>query len=206
MNYWPGSRFPRVTWPRRASMPRLPPAQGANLDNQVLYTRILIALKAYDDADTQLKLLEAAAPDSLPVVELRARLLTAQGKGKEGADALVRAMDGRLKTIRDIPNGERMIRLLLDLGQPEGAGEVARMVGKLGTRGKCLLAEFLASRPKPRPKPPRCFKPPPPRATRAARANRPWRSPPVPGPIPSGSALPTRCSPRPAPPSPTRSI
>ena len=167
--------------------------------------RILIALKAYDDAETQLKRLEAAAPDSLPVVELRARLLTAQGKGKEGADALVHSMEGRLKTIRDIPNGERMIRLLLDLGQPEGAGQVARMVGKLGTRGKCLLAEFLASRPKSA-EAARCFKPPPRRATRAVRPNRPCARRPPRGRSSSGSASPTRCSPRPAPPSPTRSI
>ena len=48
--------------------------------------------------------------------------------------------------MRDVAAGEKTIRLLLELNQPEAATRMARKVGTLGTRGKCVLADFLAQR------------------------------------------------------------
>ena len=98
-----------------------------------------------EEAERQLGRLAAVDPDSLPVAELRARILTARGKAAEAVAGLESVFADRINTPEGLAIGARMIRLLLELNQPQAAERVARQLSGLGPRGTCLLAEFLAA-------------------------------------------------------------
>jgi tetratricopeptide (TPR) repeat protein len=109
-----------------------------------LYAGILLTNGDLDEAERQLARLLEVEPNSLPVAEIRARLLVARGQGQEAASVLEQACAGRLNALQDIPIGEKMVALLVRLKQLDAAERVARKVGKLGLRGQCVLAEYLA--------------------------------------------------------------
>ena len=112
----------------------------------MLYTSILLTDKRRPGRrGAQLQRLESSLdPHTLPVAELRAQFLAAKGQGQEAASILEQACADRLNALQDLPVGEKMIGLLVGLKQYDAAERVARKVGKLGLRGKCVLAEFLA--------------------------------------------------------------
>ncbi|MDR3638954.1 MAG: tetratricopeptide repeat protein [Isosphaeraceae bacterium] len=118
--------------------------ENGSADAVRLYAGILLTAGDLDEAERQLARLLEAEPNSLPVAEIRARLLVARGQGQEAASVLEQACADRLNALQDIPVGEKMIGLLVRLKQLEAAERVARKVGKLGLRGQCVLAEYLA--------------------------------------------------------------
>lgn len=118
--------------------------ENAETDAIRLYAGILLASGDLDEAERQLARLLEIEPNSLPVAEIRARLLVARGQGQEAASVLEQACADRLNALQDIPVGEKMIGLLVRLKQREAAERVARKVSKLGLRGQCVLAEYLA--------------------------------------------------------------
>jgi tetratricopeptide (TPR) repeat protein len=110
-----------------------------------LHADILVRRGALEEAQRQLERLVAVDPGSLPVAELRARILAARGRGSEAAVGLEGAFADRINTPEGLAIGAKMIRLLLDLNQPHAAERVARQLAGLGPRGNCVLAEFLAT-------------------------------------------------------------
>jgi tetratricopeptide (TPR) repeat protein len=115
----------------------------------LLLAGILVKAGAVDEAERQLARLTAIDPDSLPIAELRARILTARGKGGEAAAALENAFASRINTPEDLDAGGKMVRLLLELNQPQAAERLARRLAGLGPRGTCMLAELLATHGQP---------------------------------------------------------
>ena len=120
--------------------------EGAPPDAILLYAGILLRTRDLDGAERQLGRLVAIDPDGLPVAEMRARILTARGRGEEGAAALEKAFASRVNTSEGLEVGEKMVLLLTELKQPDAAERVARQLGALGPRGACILAEYLAGR------------------------------------------------------------
>lgn len=118
--------------------------ENGSADAIRLYAGILLTIGDLDEAERQLAKLLEVEPNSLPVAEIRARLLLARGQGQEAASVLEQACADRLNALQDIPIGEKMIGLLVRLKQLEAAERVARRVGRLGLRGQCVLAEYLA--------------------------------------------------------------
>ena len=111
----------------------------------LLHAGILVRTGALEEAERQLERLAAVDPDSLPVAELRARILSGRGKAAEAVAGLESAFADRINTPEGLAIGGKMIRLLLDLNQPLAAERIARQLAGLGPRGTCLLAEFLAA-------------------------------------------------------------
>jgi tetratricopeptide (TPR) repeat protein len=120
--------------------------EGASPDAILLYASILLGARDLDGAERQLDRLVAIDPDGLPVAEMRARILTARGRGEEGAAVLEKAFASRVNTPEGLEVGEKMFLLLTELKQPDAAERVARQLGALGPRGACILAEYLAGR------------------------------------------------------------
>jgi tetratricopeptide (TPR) repeat protein len=114
----------------------------------LLHAAFLVKAGAIDEAERQLARLTGIDPDSLPLAELRARILAARGKGAEAAASLEHAFS-RIKTTADLDAGGTMVRLLLELNQPQAAERRARQLAGLGPRGTCMLAEFLATHGQP---------------------------------------------------------
>ncbi len=110
----------------------------------LLYTKILLDGNALDDAEKQLARLIELDPHSLPVAEMRARILIAKNQKQEAASVLEQTSVERLKTLQDLPTGQKMIALLVSLKAFDSAERVARLVGKLGIQGECTMAEYLA--------------------------------------------------------------
>jgi tetratricopeptide (TPR) repeat protein len=115
----------------------------------LLYAGILIKVGAIDEADRQLARLTAIGPDNLPVAELRARILSARGRGAEAAADLENAFTGHITVPENLDAWAKMVHLLLELDQPHAAERLARRLGGIGPRGSCLLAEFLAAQGQP---------------------------------------------------------
>ena len=120
-------------------------AEGSDASSEaiLLYAGVLLAQKDIAAAETQLDRLNASSPDSLPVAEIKARVLAAQGKPEEGAKALEIAFNNRAKTPEALSVGEKMLPLLISIHQPEAAGRVSQTLAALGPRGKLARAEFL---------------------------------------------------------------
>lgn len=132
----------------RAHAAKAAAGNAPSADAVILYGVVLLACNDIDEAESQLKRLEAAKADGLPVAELRAKILAARGKPAEAAVVLEKAFDALAKS----PNAGEAGRLIVGLlnsppiGQPEAAERVARRVAGLGARGRCLLAETIADR------------------------------------------------------------
>ena len=117
-------------------------------DSILLYAGILIALKDFDEAETQIGKLAVIDPDGLPLAELRARLLVAKGQGAQAAELLEKAFSNRSDGPETLFIGEKMVRLLSSLGQMDSAERVARRLGTIGPRAACILGELLSVRDK----------------------------------------------------------
>ncbi len=111
----------------------------------LLYASLLLNLNDIPGAETQLQRLIKIDPDGLPVVELKARLLDAQGKGNEGAKLLEKAFEERVESPQGLAIGDTMVKILTSLKQPEAAERIARRIAEIGPRGRRVLAEFLVS-------------------------------------------------------------
>jgi tetratricopeptide (TPR) repeat protein len=109
----------------------------------LLYAGLLLDAKDLKGAEAQLDRLVALDPNSLPVAEIKARLLAARGQGAEGAATLEKAFGDRAKAPEALAVAEKMTPLLLELGQPEAAGRVAHKAASVGPRGRCVLADYL---------------------------------------------------------------
>jgi tetratricopeptide (TPR) repeat protein len=108
------------------------------------YAGILLALNDITAAEAQLDRLAAQDPDGLPVADLRSKILVAKGKPREAAEALEHAFDLRASTPEAFVIGEKMVRLLSGMNQPEAAERVARKLAEHGgPKADCLLAETL---------------------------------------------------------------
>jgi len=130
----------------RAHAEKAAAGDGAGADAALFYASVLLALGDAAGAGRQLDRLAAVDPDGLPVAELRARVLAARGKAAEGASALEKAYDDHAGGPDAAALGDKMVRLLTALNQPEAAERVARKAAGAGPVGKCLLAELLAAR------------------------------------------------------------
>ena len=130
----------------RAQAAKAAESESATVESVLLYAGTLLASKEYDKAGQQLDRLAKVDPDSLPVAELRARILAAKGQSAQAAAGLESAFAARINAADGRAVGEKMVHLLLELNQPEAAERIARQVGRLGPKGECLLAEFLATR------------------------------------------------------------
>jgi tetratricopeptide (TPR) repeat protein len=120
---------------------------GTTADAVLLYAGLLVTEKSLDEAERQLARLAALDPDGLPVVELRARIAAAKGRGAEAAEVLERAF-ARVNAPEALAVGEPMVGLLLELKQPDAAERVSHKLAAFGPRGRCVLAELLAGRGK----------------------------------------------------------
>ena len=114
----------------------------------LFYAGVLLAARDFDAAEGQADRLASYDPEGLPVVEVRARLLSARDKGGEAAKLLVDAFEARAGTPEGPKVGEKMVGLLAALRQPDAAERVARRVAETGPRGRLVLAEWLAGRGK----------------------------------------------------------
>jgi tetratricopeptide (TPR) repeat protein len=111
----------------------------------LLHTSILVKAGVLDDAERQLARLTTIDPNSLPVAELRARILTARGKGAEAVACIKAAFEYNINTDNMLESSGKMIHLLVELNQPQAAERLARRLAASGPRGACMLAEFLAT-------------------------------------------------------------
>jgi cellulose synthase operon protein C len=120
-------------------------SDNATPDAILLYASILDDGRDLDAADAQYARLSAIDAESLPAVELKARILAARGKADEAASLLESAFEARAGTPRADDLAETMIRLLIALKQPEAAARIASKAAERSPRGKCLLAELRAA-------------------------------------------------------------
>lgn len=130
----------------RVHAARAASATDAGPDTILFYGGVLLALNDVSAAEEEVRRLAAIAPDTMPLIELRARALVARGKGEDGARLLVKAWEDRASAPDAVNTGKMMVNLLSTLHQPEAAARVARGLGELGPRGRCVRAEFLAGR------------------------------------------------------------
>jgi len=120
--------------------------ENASADSILLYAGILLASKAYDEADRQLERLTALSPNNMAVAELKAKSLAARGQPKEGAAVLERAFAALPKTSDTVSLGEKLTGLLLRLNQPEAAERVARQLSTMSPKGATICAMVLNGR------------------------------------------------------------
>lgn len=120
--------------------------EAAKPETVLLYASILLGVDDLSAAGEQLARLAKVEPDGLPVVELRARLLSAQGKPEEGAKVLEKAYEGHAGTPDGLVVGGKMVQILTAMKQPDAAERVARRAARDDPQGQCLLAEFLTGR------------------------------------------------------------
>ena len=81
-----------------------------------------------------------------PTLELRARILKAQGNPKEAVAVLERAFGVAERSSAALDFGRALIRLMTALDEPEAAERMARRVAGLGPSGSIALAEYLGTR------------------------------------------------------------
>jgi tetratricopeptide (TPR) repeat protein len=116
----------------------------ADPDAILFYAGILLALKDLPGAQTQLDRLTSLDPTGLPVADLKAKILIAQGKPTEAADVLERAFNDHAKTPEALFIGEKTIRMLFGIKQYEAASRIAQTLADTGgPLGQCLLAESI---------------------------------------------------------------
>lgn len=118
----------------------------ASPDAILLHADVLLAMKDNEDAARQLARLDRVDPGSLPVANMKAKLLALQGKPAEAAAVLEKAFDARIAMPDAIEAGDMVVSLIRSLGQDEAAERVARKTAGLGPRGRYVLAKQLAVR------------------------------------------------------------
>ncbi len=116
----------------------------AGPDPILAYAGLLLLDKQLNAAAEQLARLEAIAPDSLPTLELKARLLHAQGKAGEAGQLLENAFDARSKTVEAFTAGQGILQILDDLKIADALERVGRKVAELSPEGSCAWAGRLA--------------------------------------------------------------
>ncbi len=121
-------------------------SEAAKPETILLYASILLATDDLTAAEEQLSRLSKVDPNGLPVVELKARLLSAQGKPEEGAKILEKAYERYAPTPDGLVVAGKMVQILTAMKQPEAAERVARRAAQDDPRGLCLLAEYQAGR------------------------------------------------------------
>jgi tetratricopeptide (TPR) repeat protein len=99
-----------------------------------------------DAASRRVARLEALGLDDPATLELKARLLKAQGKPGEAVALLEKAFDTASASPSSLEFGRGLVRLLTALNEPEAAERMARKVARLGPLGQVMLAEWLGSR------------------------------------------------------------
>ena len=122
--------------------------EGANPDAIMFNAAVLLASHQIEAAEGELQRLTSVDPDSLPVAELKARILAVRGKTAEGVAILEKAFGDRASSPDGIVVGRLMVGLLSNppLKDLDAAERVARKLGAINPRGRCLLAEILAGR------------------------------------------------------------
>ncbi len=120
----------------------------ASPDTIRLAAALDLSARDVDAAARELAKLGTSGFDDSPTLELRARILKAQGKPKEAITLLEKAFDATERATGAAPTscGRSLIRLMTALDEPEAAERMARRVAKLGPSGSIALAEFLGSR------------------------------------------------------------
>ncbi|MGE3817934.1 MAG: tetratricopeptide repeat protein [Isosphaeraceae bacterium] len=117
-------------------------------DAVLFLAALLLERNDLDAAEVQIDRLARSAPDSLPVAELRSRVLAARGKLGEAAAPLESAFAALPEGPSALDSGTKIVRALLGVNQVEAAERVARKLAESSTRGRCMLAELLASQGK----------------------------------------------------------
>lgn len=117
-------------------------------DAVLFHAALSLELNDLETAETQIERLAKSAPDSLPVAELRSRLLTVRGKVAEAAHPLESAFEAIPQGPGLLEAGSKVVRALIGVKQLEAAERVARKLAESSTRGRCLLAELLANQGK----------------------------------------------------------
>ncbi len=105
-----------------------------------------LSAKDVDAAARHLARLGSSGFDDSATLELRARVLKAQGKPKEAVAVLEKAFDFAERTSGALDFGRALIRLMTSLDEPEAAERIARRIARLGPSGSIALAEYLGSR------------------------------------------------------------
>lgn len=132
----------------RAHAAKAAEGDSAKPEAVLLYAGILLTLKDLPAAQKQLDRLTKIDPNGLPVVELTARLLAAQGKADEAGKLLEKAYDERASNPDGLLVCEQLIQILVSIKQLEAAERLALRAAEVGPRGRAILAELLAARGK----------------------------------------------------------
>jgi tetratricopeptide (TPR) repeat protein len=125
-------------------------AAGENAPADVILFNAVLRLQEKDipGARAGLARIEKTDPKALPTVELKARILHAEGKDAE-AESLVRATFEARKASPDaLASGLGLLRLLVALARPAAAEALGAELAKISPRGRIAFAEFLAARGK----------------------------------------------------------
>jgi len=113
-------------------------------DAVLFHAALLLEAKDLDAAEVQIDRLARTASDTLPVAELRARLLTARGNVSEAAAPLESALAAMPPGPAAAEAGVKVLRALLGVKQYEAAERVARKLAEESPKGRCMLAELIA--------------------------------------------------------------
>ena len=115
----------------------------------ILFNAVLrLQEKDIDGAEKGLARIEKTDPKALPTVELRARILHAQGDDA-GAEALIRgAFDAHKAAPDALVSGIGLLRVLIALRRDDAAERLGTELAKLNVRGQIAFAEYLAGRGK----------------------------------------------------------
>ena len=119
-------------------------SDDAGPDPILAYAGLLLLDHQLEAASEQLVRLEAMSPDSLPTLELKARLLNAQGKPAEAGQLLENAFEARFKTVDAFMAGQGILQILEELKLPDVLERVGRRVAELSPEGSCSWAGRLA--------------------------------------------------------------
>lgn len=125
-------------------------AAGESAPADVILFNAVLRLQEKDipGARAGLARIEKTDPKALPTVELRARILHAEGKDPE-AEALIRATFEARKASPDaLTSGVGLLKLLIALNRPAAAEGLGAELAKVNARGRIAFAEFLAGRGK----------------------------------------------------------
>jgi tetratricopeptide (TPR) repeat protein len=125
-------------------------AAGENAPADVILFNAVLRLQEKDipGAQAGLARIEKTDPKALPTVELKARILHAEGKDPE-AESLIRAAFAARKAAPDaLASGVGLLKLLMALNRPEAAEALGAELAETGPRGRIAFAEFLAVRGK----------------------------------------------------------
>ena len=119
-------------------------AEDATPEALLVYAGMLLAEKDYDAAEAVSARLQSLAPDALPAVELRARLLAHRGKVDEAVALMEAVFAAREKAPEALVVGRGVMRVLEELHRPDAAERVGRKVASTGPAGSLALADFYA--------------------------------------------------------------